>query len=227
MNAINESSNSTNDYGPSGRLGAVVLCGGKSSRLGLDKTQLIFREHTFLERVVELVSQTTDRIVLVGPTDFSQHRLSPQIILEKDLQVNCGPLEGIRVGLKRLSNDVEFAFVTSCDVPLLKPQLIQLLLDQIGDHQAIVPFDGKRVYGMTAIYQTVLHQAIEKRIENKQLRVSELASEFDARMLDVDSLREIDPDLDSMTNINSAKDYRDLLKRFGLEISPEIANRIK
>ena len=177
-------------------LGAIVLCGGQSTRLGIDKTELIFRDQTFLERVVGQVGEIAQQVVLVGRINPESHRLSKNITLVQDERENAGPLEGIRVGLKALAEKgIPLAFVTSCDVPLLKPELILFLLDQLGDHPAIVPIDGQRVYGMTAIYQTGLHFQIEKRIAENQLRVSELAEAFSAKQISVEQLRGVDPNL--------------------------------
>jgi molybdopterin-guanine dinucleotide biosynthesis protein A len=209
------------------RIGCVVLCGGKGTRLGMDKTQLLFQGQTFLERVVNQVSQVCAPIVLVGDTDFAKHNLPSDVILESDEQEGRGPLEGIRVGLKALSSQVDLAFVTSCDVPLIEPNLIKHLHDQLGERQAIVPVSEKRVFGMTAIYQTELHIQIAERISAGQLRVSELAKAFNAVQPDVESLRQCDSKLDSMTNVNSIEDYRQLLDRFDLEMPPEIAKRLE
>ena len=120
----------------------------------------------------------------------------------------------------------EFAFVTSCDVPLLKPQLIRFLFEQLEGHPAIVPVQGDRVFGMTAIYRTDQHVEIDDRIKSNQLRVSDLAAALDARCIKADELRKADPDLDSLTNINSVDDYRILLDRLGLECPPELAKAI-
>ena len=209
-------------------LGAVVLCGGKSARLGIDKTQLLFREKTFLEHVVEKVAHVASHVVLVGNIDFSNHNLPKNVILDEDKMVGKGPLEGMRVGLERLhSADVEFGFVTSCDVPLLKPDLIRHLFALINDRTCVVPVDEQRVYGMTAIYRSELHVKIGDRIQSGQLRVSELANEFDALQPTVDSLRTIDPELDSMTNVNSKQDYLNLLGRFDHECPPHLLAAIE
>ena len=208
------------------RIGAIVLCGGKSSRMGIDKTQLVFQGQTFLERVVEQVGLSCRPIVLVGETDFGLHRLPDNLIFDRDENPGNGPLEGIRVGLKRLADLAEFAFVTSCDVPLLRSALIDHLLGVVGDRQAAVPVEGNRVFGMTAIYRTDLHELIGERINSGQLRVSELAAAVDAIQPDMEGMKQIDPQLDSMTNINTAQDYRRLLDRFGLDCPPELAKRI-
>ncbi len=212
--------------GPGQLLGAVVLCGGKSTRLGIDKTQLIFQGQTFLERVVEMVQRVSARIVLVGDTDFSRHNLPDNVVITGDQQIGKGPLEGIRVGLQQLERQVPYAFVTSCDVPLIKTELIRYLFHQIGDYQGVVPVNKSRVFGMTAIYRTELHPAIGQRIAKEQLRVSDLATAFFVNRIDVESLKVVDPDLDSLTNVNSARDYVELLQRFGLDCPEQFTDRL-
>ncbi|MFK7767537.1 MAG: molybdenum cofactor guanylyltransferase [Mariniblastus sp.] len=207
-------------------LGAVVLCGGQSTRVGVDKTELVFQGQTFLERVVEQVASVADKVVLVGQIASDAHRIPNDVEVLQDERAGDGPLEGIRVGLKYLSDrQLSWAFVTSCDVPLIKPELIRFLFANRGE-TAIVPNDGIRIYGMTAIYKTDLHQQLLQRIVNKQLRVSELADALAAKTISVEELKGIDPELDSFTNINSAKDYLELLKRFDLDCPPELARRL-
>lgn len=206
-------------------LGAVILCGGKSTRLGLDKTQLRFRDNTFLEQVVSRVSSVCSHVVLVGDTDFSKHKL-PDVLFASDQQKDAGPLEGIRVGLKTLAPLTKHAFVTSCDVPLLNPELIQFLFEKIGTANAIVPFQGERIFGMTAIYKTELHSKVATRIQQGLLRVSDLSGAFSAIRVEADELRQVDPELDSMTNVNSAEDYFRLLERFCLDCSEEIREKL-
>jgi molybdopterin-guanine dinucleotide biosynthesis protein A len=152
--------------------------------------------------------------------------LPKQVLFDRDEQLDKGPLEGIRVGLKRLSGSTKYAFVTSCDVPLLKTALVRHLHKLIENHDAVVPRIEDRVFGMTAIYRTDLHERIAQRISANQLRVSDLADAFDSFSPGAELLKATDPDLDSMTNINSAIDYQKLLNRFGLDYPPEIAIRI-
>jgi len=79
---------------------------------------------------------------------------------------------------------------------------------------------------MTAIYRTEYHVEIGNRVKANDLRVSDLAAAFSARCIEADALRTADPDLDSMTNVNSVSDYRELLERLGLECPPELAKAI-
>lgn len=202
---------------PIAGLGAVILAGGKSTRLGQNKMELAFQKSTFLEGVCHRVAQVCSPIVIVGKIDPAKHDLPANVILTNDEEIDKGPLEGMRVGLKTLAEhaggSVEFAFVTSCDVPLLKPELIRFLYSQLNESGAVVPVDGDRIYGMTAIYRSSFFSIAAERIANKKLRVSELAKACSANMIELEKLKVIDPELDSLTNINSMDDYRKLLAK--------------
>lgn len=208
-------------------LGAVVLCGGQSSRLGIDKQELVFAGKTFLETIVSALTPVTQRILLVGNVDPDRHQLADSVSIVQDERAAKGPLEGIRVGLKSLANDCQYAFVSSCDVPLLTGALVDFLFAQLDHRDAIVPTKGDRRYGMTAIYRTSLHSAIDKRIDQNKLRVCDLADGFDVANIDAETLRVVDPELDTLTNINSAADYFQLLKRFQQRCPEELLRKLQ
>lgn len=224
MNSTNDSY-TTETRSPS--LGAVVLCGGQSSRLGVDKKELIFGGKTFLETIVQALTSVTQQIVLVGNVDPNRHQLSDSVSITQDKRANKGPLEGIHVGLKTLASDCDYAFVSSCDVPLLTGDLVEFLFARMGNRDAIVPTKGPRKYGMTAIYHTKLHASIDQRIQQNKLRVCDLAEGFDVANIDAEALRVVDPELDTLTNINSADDYFRLLKRFGQQCPEKLLQKLK
>jgi molybdopterin-guanine dinucleotide biosynthesis protein A len=199
---------------PLPNLGAVILHGGKSTRMGVDKSQLVFQGDTLFGHVLTQVAKFASPLVIAGGTDSSLTKKSPPVIFVKDQRPDVGPLEGIRVGLTELGPAVEFAFITGCDAPLIKPRLIAHLFELIEDYQAIVPVQGDRVFGMTAIYRTDIAEDLQTLIDQKQHRVRDLARHFDALQVDLESLKEYDPGLDSFININSREDYEHLLKRF-------------
>lgn len=201
------------------QLGAVVLCGGRSQRMGFDKASLPFGENTFLDEVIKHVEPAVGKIVLVGNSQqnlesFPVHTSNERIAITFDEQNGFGPLEGIRAGLKILSHRFNYAFVTSCDVPLLCTDLIPFLFSKIDKHEALIPVDTSlnRVYGLTAIYHTALHSSIAKLIDNNDLRVSDLATHFDTKLIDMNELKAVDPELNSFLNINCLDDYRRLLE---------------
>ena len=203
-----------------------MLCGGQSSRLGIDKQELMFDGKTFLETIVSALQPVVRRVVLVGNVNADRHQLPDSVLVTQDQRSGKGPLEGIRVGLEALSSDCEYAFVSSCDVPLLTGDLIEFLFARIRDADAIVPTKGPRQYGMTAIYRTWLHAAVDQRIQQNKLRVCNLAEGFQVTNIDAEELRAVDPELDTLTNINSAEDYFRLLKRFSQQCPEELLQRL-
>ena len=203
-----------------------MLCGGQSSRLGVDKQELMFGGKTFLETIILALQPVVRRILLVGNVNADRHQLPDSVSITQDQRPDKGPLEGIRVGLEDLSSDCEYAYVSSCDVPLLTGNLVEFLFARIGDADAIVPTKGPRQYGMTAIYRTRLHTAVNQRIQQNKLRVCDLAEGFKVTNIDAKELRVVDPELDTLTNINSAEDYFCLLKRFGQQCPEGLLQRL-
>src|SRR5262245_5806484 len=101
------------------RAGAIILCGGKSTRMGPSKALLPFGPETMLQRVVRILSGLVGPIVAVAAAGQALPKLPPDVIVTRDEREGRGPLEGLRAGLKALPADVDRAYVTSCDVPLL------------------------------------------------------------------------------------------------------------
>lgn len=213
---------------PGEGLGAVILCGGQSSRMKFPKHELWFDGKTFLQSVVESVSQAADVVtVVVAHGDDAPESLPDDVQLLADERPNLGPLEGIRTALAMLESQVTHAFVTSCDVPKLRVTLVRRLFDLLEDYDAIVPMDGNRIYGMTAVYRTALHSKIDEiYASGASRRVSALQAMVNTRVVPMEELKQVDPDLDSFTNVNTASEYFELLRQSGLTCPPELAERL-
>src|SRR5262245_61829045 len=109
--------------------GAIVLCGGKSTRMGASKALLPFGPESMLQRVVRILAEVVSPVVVVGAVDQRLPELPRQVIIARDEREGRGPLEGLRAGLKALPSDIEVAYVTGCDVPLLEPAFVREMLD--------------------------------------------------------------------------------------------------
>jgi molybdopterin-guanine dinucleotide biosynthesis protein A len=214
---------------PIKELGVVILCGGKSSRMGFPKHELWFGGKTFLQSVVASVSSVSCNVVAV----FGHGESVPEFEFESehvqvlfDERPDLGPLEGIRTGLAALAPHVPQAFVTSCDVPGLQPALVRTLASSLADHDAVVPTDGERIYGMTAVYRTSMFSKIDAiYASGASRRVSSLQAMARTRLMPIEELKHIDPRLDSFTNVNTPEQYFELLERNGLTCPTELAIR--
>lgn len=209
---MNTESENTASAHPISGVGAIVLCGGKSSRMGSDKANLDFHGQTMLETVVQKIESVARPVVIVGAaSSINSIKMPARCNFVADEIQGVGPLGGIHAGLKHLQNQCKWAFVSGCDTPLIEPNLIQFLATKIEHKQAVIPVDGRRVYGMTAIYRTDVADQIRDLIENNISRVASLADHLDAHKIEVGELVACDPTLRSLVNVNFPDDYRQLM----------------
>src|SRR6516225_8543681 len=101
-------------------LGAIVVCGGESRRMGRPKAWLPFGSERMLERVVRLVSTAARPVIVVAAPDQELPPLPASVGLARDSVRGKGPLQGLAAGLTALPEDVELAYATATDVPFLQ-----------------------------------------------------------------------------------------------------------
>lgn len=189
------------------RLGGVILCGGRSTRMGQSKAMLPFGSSTMLECVVERLSEVTHEIVAVAARDQELPPLPSYCKVVRDEQPDRGPLEGLRIGLRSLRHHCEIAFVTACDTPLLLSGVVTQLASHLGTANAVVPIHKSRLHPLTAIYRPSLADLAEQQLRRNQQRLIDFVHSAEARILDAEELRIADPLLNSLRNLNTADEY--------------------
>ncbi len=189
------------------KFGGVILCGGKSKRMGQPKLSLPFGDELMLQRVVRILSTVVYPIVVVAAEDQKLPRLPSDIIIARDEQENLGPLGGISVGLKALTNLVDAAYVSGCDTPLLQPAFVQKMLDSLSSYDIAIPQDGKYHHPLAAVYRLKVLGKVQQLITTNRMRPLFLIEECHSLQIEVNDLRDVDATLESLRNINSPEDY--------------------
>ena len=197
--------------------GAIILCGGKSSRMGRDKATLPFGPELMLQRVVRLLGEVVDlqRIVVVAAPGQLLPELPTGVTIAHDLRQERGPLEGLAAGFRALSGRADAAYATSCDVPLLVPRFVERMFDLLGDHDIAVPRDGEHHHPLAAVYRLTVLAHIQKLLDADRLRPRFLFDELNTREVPVDELRSVDPELSTLENLNYPQDYLTALATAG------------
>ena len=186
--------------------GGIVLCGGKSTRMGSSKALLPFGPETMLQRVVRLLSGVVSPIVVVAAVDQELPPLPSDVIVTRDEREARGPLEGLRAGLRALPETVAAAYVTSCDVPLLVPGFVQQMIDFARDHDiAVMEIDGF-THPLSAVYSRVTLPHIEGLLAQDRLRPAFLFDAVKTRRVRPEEMT-TDPDLRTLRNLNTPDDY--------------------
>ena len=195
--------------------GGIVLCGGLSSRMGTPKALLPFGPETMLQRVVRLLSTVVSPIVVVAAEAQALPELPAGIILARDERQARGPLEGIRAGLKALPAEADAAYITSCDVPLLVPGFVQRMIDLAEGYDiAVTEIDGF-AHPLSAIYRRSALPHAEALLAEDQLRVSHLFTRVRTRRVPTSEMTAVDPELQTLRNLNTKEDYAAALARAG------------
>jgi len=207
-------------------LGAIVLCGGRSSRMGSPKAWLDFAGETLLARVVRIASRVCSPVIVVAAPDQDIPPLPPDVAIAHDPVEGRGPLQGISVGLQALRasegpDGANAAFVTSTDAPFLEPALIARLAALRAGADITVPRTDGHFHPLTAIYACTCLPHIEALLAADRLRPFFLFERVrtaicDAAMLLADSdLAGADPTLRSFDNLNTPDDYARALSSLG------------
>lgn len=195
--------------------GGIVLCGGKSTRMGTSKALLPFGPETMLQRVVRLLGEVVAPIVCVAAPGQPLPPLPPGIILTRDEREGRGPLEGLRAGLEALPPEVDAAYVTSCDVPLLVPGFAKEMLDLAqGYDVAVMTIDGFP-HPLSAVYRRSTLPHIEALLAQDRLRPVFLYDAVRTRRVAPDEIA-ADPDLRTLRNLNTREDYERAVAEAGL-----------
>jgi molybdopterin-guanine dinucleotide biosynthesis protein A len=199
---------------PEPREAGIVLCGGKSTRMGTSKALLPFGPETMLQRVLRILSSLVSPLVVVAAADQELPELPAGVIVTRDEQPGRGPLEGLRAGLKALPDDVEKAYITSCDVPLLVPGFVsQMLAHSTGYDIAVMELDGFP-HPLSAVYRRSILQDVEALLAQDRLRPVFLFDAVSTRRVRPEEMT-ADPDLRTLRNLNTPEDYQQALRDAG------------
>jgi len=196
------------------KCGGLVLCGGRSSRMGQDKVWLPFGPETMLQRVVRLVGEAVGPVHVVCAAGSRLPELPADVRIVHDRRPDRGPLEGLASGLAAMGqvsdagDRIQAAFVTSCDVPLLTPQFIRRMIELLGTDDIAAPHVDGRSHPLAAVYRASVLPHAERLLAADQLRLTRMLDEVPTRLVGPEELLDVDPNLGSLRNINSPEEYR-------------------
>ncbi len=190
------------------RFGGIVLCGGKSSRMGVPKATLPFGGQTLLERVVGRLSQAVEPIAVVAAPEQELPQFPANVIVVHDRLEFRGPLAGLAGGLAALANDCDAAYATACDAPFLRPQFVHRMIELLGHHDIAVPRTDGFHHPLAAVYRMTVRPHIDELLAADRLRLAFLFDRVSTREVSAEELHGVDPELKSLRNLNRPEDYQ-------------------
>ena len=181
----------------------VVLAGGLSSRLGRDKAQVELAGKTLLQRALEPLQAVCLQVLVVTSAEglASQVVAATGVRLIPDLEPGRGPLGGLYSGLHAAEGTQ--VLLVGCDMPFLKPALLEVVIKAAVGRQAAVPRLDGVPQTLHAVYSPGCLPAIEKLMTAGSPGLRDLLSMVDVRYLESEEITPLDPQLLSFFNANT------------------------
>lgn len=191
------------------RLSALVLAGGKNTRMGgLDKGRIEFQGVPLAVRAVRLLAGLFREVILVTNQTEAYAELSDSALLAADLYQGCGPLGGLHAGL--LASGRPAALCLACDLPNLSAKFIRRQADLFLelDCDVLLPRVRGEIEPLHAIYRKSLLGHIERILNDGQgYSIRRLFPLVRTEYLDLEDKPEV---LRMFTNINLPEDLEAL-----------------
>ena len=189
-----------------GKYSAIVLAGGRSSRMGKPKSELRFGSRTMLDRILTEMARVFEEVIVATASARESERA--KIIIDPE------PYHGPVFAMERALGEVSFdrAFVCSCDVPFVNGDLALTLCGMLGDYDAVIPLVDGKLQTLHAVYRKECAKVLATMRGKDEHRLHEIVNFAKVKIIPEAEIRALDPDLTSFFNVNTPEDYQRALQ---------------
>lgn len=189
----------------------IILAGGKSTRMGVDKSLLKINDKTLVEISFDKLSKIFHRVLIISDNENKFDIDAAEQF--KDIFTNAGPLGGIHSGLKH--SDDNLNFILSCDMPLITTELITHLCEQHGNNDITIPQYAGQNHFLCGVYSRSCLPNIERKLnsginystdgkKNFKFSLKNLIASLQANIINADNLHFSNTSL--FYNVNTPED---------------------
>lgn len=185
---------------------AAILAGGRATRMGRDKADILLGGTPLIERVFDRVREVAEAVVVIGGPPRMDHRGVPTL---PDRYPGANAIGGIATALVQalqLGGPGTWVLCVACDTPFLEPALLRLLAARRENADIVVPRTSQGWEPLCALYRATCLPGFEQAIAQGNLRVLDAYSQVRCETVLEAELRRVDPDLRSFFNVNRPAD---------------------
>ena len=182
----------------------LIIAGGKSRRLGIDKRFIDIGGRTCIQRVLDAYQGVFDEILIVADAVEPFKSLGVRVVV--DLIPGRAALGGLYTGLHYAAG--ERVFAAAADMPWINPAAIRIVLDWTGSGDIGIPDLEGKLQPMHAVYSKACLPFLRTLVEAGTLKVQELCDcpELRVHRIPQSAFTAVDPALRSFFNINTPDD---------------------
>ncbi len=195
---------------------ALILAGGKGSRLGYREKALIEIDgRPLIDLVIESLEKVVDNII-ISVRDEEQGKLLgshfDRYKFTYDTYQNIGPLAGVLSGLAACKD--EYCFIAACDMPFINTNVVMMLFQESYGYDAAMPrWNEGYLEPLHAVYMCEpMIRETEKAIQKGETIILAPVNKLNVNYIGVDDIKKIDPDLRTFMNVNTPADIQKVLK---------------
>jgi molybdenum cofactor guanylyltransferase len=180
----------------------AIMAGGKSSRMGVDKSFVLFQGRPMIEIVRERVAGLGDETLLITnkPDEYAYLGLP----MFGDIYPDHGSLGGIFTAVYYARHP--HTLVVACDMPWLNRPLLEQMLSLRTTADVVVPRWEKFPEPLHAIYSKACLGPIEENLQAQRLKITAFFGRVTVHFVERETIAQFDPDGRSFSNINTAAD---------------------
>ncbi|MEI7526218.1 MAG: molybdenum cofactor guanylyltransferase [Mariniphaga sp.] len=188
------------------KITGIVLAGGRSSRMGEDKSLMRLNGKTLIEYSIDALRPICEKVIISSNNpnyDFTGCEVWPDELPDQ------APIIGIYSCLKR--SETELNIILSCDIPLMSASMIGFLLAKSADYDITVPVhDNGQIEPLCGVYKKSSLEILKEFIESGNFRLNDCIRLASYQFIPVDAQIPCNtPNL--FLNINTPSDFGYLL----------------
>ncbi len=195
---------------------ALILAGGKGSRLGFQEKALIdINGRPLIAYVLESLEKVVDTII-ISVRDEAQRELLEGALsgfrFACDTYRNKGPLAGILSGLSVCED--EYCFIAACDMPFINEKVVKLLFMKSENYDAAIPRrDDGFLEPLHAVYKREpMIRETKRAIERGETIILAPVFKLNVKYVGIDEIMTLDPDLITFMNVNTPEDVQQVIR---------------
>lgn len=181
----------------------LFVAGGRSSRMGTPKAWLEFEGRPLLSHLVERMLRVFPEAVVVAAPGQELPATPARVVYDEN--PGEGPVAGLVVGLREVTRPL--AFVTSCDVPFLNPDVALYLANVAACYDVAVPEWEGRLNPLQAVYRASVQTLLAQQLAEGRRRPVDLFDRVRTVVVKEEELRAVDPEGLTFLNMNTPGEY--------------------
>jgi len=179
----------------------TVLAGGRSLRMGIDKTLLPMDGEPLVSRVAAAVDSVCAHTIVVTnrPEALEGITLPAGVRIAQDEVAYQGPLGGLATALGVAG--AEWVLAVAADMPWLSADVVRKLWDARDGAQVVIPVSSKGSEPLLALYHRDCLPVAREVLASGRRRLLAILPSVKVVEVLVEELRDVDPQLKSLVNV--------------------------